>query len=270
MRPHDPRPPSPSASGPTHREAAQRSSGDGDCLRLALVRQQHRRAAYRAGRLQVWWNGRARRCVDPHGDPFHVPLSVSSLNLVGEDADGLLLLAVVPLPAPEEVAPDGARHLTVTLEGGQTVALTIARGTTTSGRRRAYVIQLTYTDPPTAETLGPVVDRMPAQVAALGAEVDRLQARAVQFFADVERLQTRARALAADVGRLQEQAFALHRDQLHVLALRAQVKDMLQRLLQLSAETPWGRRDEGDHEGPGPEAPPPEGPSRERPANQMP
>jgi hypothetical protein len=262
MRPHNPRHPDPSASGPPRSEAAQCSPGDVDFLRLALVSQQHRRAAYRAGRLQVWWNGRARRRVDPHGDPFHVPLSVSSLNIVGEDADGTLLLAVVPLPSTEGVAPDGAQRLTVTLEGGQTVALTIARGRTASGRRRAYVIQLTYTDPPAAETLGLAVDRVPTQVAALGAVVDRLQARAIQFFADVERLQTRARALAADVGRLQEQAFALHRDQIHVLALRAQVKDMLQRLQQLAAETPWVRRDEGDHEGPGLEAPPPEGPSR--------
>jgi hypothetical protein len=262
MRPQNPRHLDPSASGPTPREAVQRSLGEVDFLRLALVTQQHRRAAYRAGRLQVWWNGRARRRVDPHGGRFHVPLSVSSLNIVGKDADGVLLLAVVPLPSPEEVASDGAQHLTVTLEGGQTVALTIERGRMASGRRRAYVIQLTYTDPPAAEISGPAVDRMPAQVEALGAAVDRLQAQAVQFFADVERLQTRARALSADVGRLQEQAFALHRDQIHVLALRAQVKDMLQRLQQLAAETPWGRRDDGSHDGLGPEAPPPEGPSR--------
>jgi hypothetical protein len=262
MRPHDPRHPDPSASGPSHRVTARRSPGDMDFLRLALVSQRHRRAAYQAGRLQVWWNGRARRRLDPHGDSFHVPLSVSSLNIVGEDSDGPLLLAVVPLPSPDEVAPDGAQHLTVTLEGGQTLTLTIARGTTASGKRRAHVIQLTYTDPSTAEALGPAVDRMPTQVAALSAAVDRLQAQAVQFFADVERLQTHARALSADVGRLQEQALAMHRDQLHVLALRAQVKDMLQRLQQLAAETPWVRRDEGDYDGPDPEALPPESPSR--------
>jgi hypothetical protein len=262
MSTHDPRHSDPSASGPPHRVNARRSPGDVDFLRLALASQRHRRAAYRAGRLQVWWNGRARRRVGPHGDPFHVPLSVSGLNIVGEDADGPLLLAVVPLPSPEEVAPDGAQHLTVTLEGGQTLTLTIARGTTASGRRRAYVIRLTYTDPSTAETLGAAVDRMPTQVEALSAAVDRLQAQAVQFFADVERLQTHARALSANVGRLQEQALALHRDQLHVLALRAQLKDMLQRLQQLAAATPWVRLDEGDHDGPGPEALPLEGPSR--------
>jgi hypothetical protein len=265
MRPHDPRHPDPSAPDPalvpTRRVDARLSPGDLDVLRQALASQKPRRAAYRAGPLQVWWNGRARRRVDPRGDPFHVPVSVSSLDIVGEDADGPLLLAVVPLPSPEEVAPDGVQHVAVTLEGGQTVALTIARGTTASGRRRVYVVQLTYTDPPTAETLRTEEDGMQTQVTALSAEVDQIQARAGQFFAAVERLQTHARALSADVGRLQEQALALHRDQMHVLALRAEVKDLRQRLQQVAAETPWVRRGEGDPAGPDPEALPPAGPS---------
>jgi hypothetical protein len=180
---------------------------------------------------------------------------VSSLDIVGEDADGTLPLAVVPLPAPKDVAPDGTQHLTVTLEGGQTLALSIAWGPTTRGRRRTYVIQLTYTDLPVAETPGTAVDRMHTQVAALGAEVDRLQAR-------VERLQTDARTFMANVERLQGQALTLHRERVHGLALRAQMKDALQLLRQLSAETPWIRWDEGDQEGPDPEAPPPDGPAR--------
>jgi hypothetical protein len=180
---------------------------------------------------------------------------VSSLDIIGEDADGILLLAAVPLPSPQDVAPDGAQHLAMTLEGGQTVALTIARGTTARGRRRAYVIQLTYTDPPAAETPGPGVDRMPPQVAALGTEVEGLQARVVQFSADVARLQTDARTLWANVGRLQEQALALHREQVHELALRAQMKDALQQLQQLSAEMPWVRREEGDQGEPSPARP---------------
>jgi hypothetical protein len=257
MRPRDPRYPDPSGSGPPYGEIARLSPGEADLLQLALTSQRHRRIAYRAGRLQVWWNGRARRRVDPRGDLFRVPLSVSSLDIVGEDAEGIILLAMVPLPLPEDVTPDEAQHVTVRLEGGQTLALTIARGRTASGKRRAYVIQLTYTDPPAAETPGPAVDQIPTQAAALGAEVDRLQAQAVQFFADVERLQTQARALSAGVGRLQEQAFALHRDQVHMLALRAQVKDLLQRLQQLTVETPWGRREEEDRGGLGPEALPP-------------
>jgi hypothetical protein len=235
MRLHAPRHPDPSASGLTRRKTTRLSPRDVDLRRLVLASQRGRRAAYRAGPLQVWWNGRARRRVDPRGDLFHVPLSVSGLDIVGEDADGTLLLAVVQLPSPEDVAPDGAQHLAVTLEGGQTVALTIARGTTARGRRRAYVIQLTYTDPPAAETPGPAVDRMPAQLAALGAEADRLQARAAEFFADLERLQTHALTLMAHVERPQGQALALHRDRVHLQALHAQLKDALQRLLQLSA-----------------------------------
>jgi hypothetical protein len=261
MRPRDPRYPDPSASGPPHGETARLSPAEVDLLRLALTSQQHRRIAYRAGLLQVWWNGRARRRVDHRGDLFRVPLSVSGLDIVGEDAEGLILLAMVPLPSPEDVTPDEAQHLTVRLEGGQTLALTIARGRTASGKRRAYVIQLTYTDPPAAETPRPAADQMPTQVAALGAEVGRLQAQAVQFFTDVERLQTHARALLANVGRLQEQALALHRDRVHMLALRAQVKDLLQRLQQLAAERPWVRQDEEDQGGPEPEALPPAGPS---------
>jgi hypothetical protein len=262
MRPHEPRTPDPSASRPTRRGAARRSPGNVDLLRQALASQRARRAAYRAGPLQIWWNGRARRRVDPRGEAFYVPVSVSDLDIVGEDAAGTLLLAVVPLPSPESEAPDGVQHVAVTLEGGQTVALTIARGVTPRGRRRVYVVQLTYTDLPAAETPRTEEDGMQTQVMALPAEVDQIQARAVQFFADVERLQTRALTLAAHVGRLQEQALALHRDQMHMLALRSEVKDMLQRLQQLAAETPWARQDEEDQGGPDTEARPPAGPSR--------
>jgi hypothetical protein len=51
----------------------------------------------------------------------------------------------------------------------------------------------------------------------------------------------------------------LQRDQMDLLALRAQMKDLLQRLQQLAAEMPWAGRDEGDHEGPDREVPPPGG-----------
>jgi hypothetical protein len=261
MRPPAPRHPDPSAAGPTRPEDTRLSSGAGDLRRLALASQQRRRAAYRAGPLQVWWDGRARRRVGPGGGPFRVPLSVAGLDIVGKDADGTLLLAVVPLPSPGDVAPGGAQHRTVTLEGGQTLALTIARATKSRGRRGAYVIQLTYTDPPAAEPPSPAVDQLLTQVTALGAEVDRLQARAVQFAADLDRLRTHALTLVADLDRLQGRALARHRDQVPLRALRARVKDALQQLLQLSAETPWVCRDGGDQEGPDPEALPPEGPS---------
>src|SRR5262245_23384605 len=119
MRPRDPRYPDPSASGPPRGETARLSPGEVDLLWLALTSQQHRRIAYRAGRLQVWWNGRVRCRVDPRGNLFHVPLSVSGLNIVGEDAEGIILLAMVPLPSPEDVTPDEAQHVTVRLEGGR-------------------------------------------------------------------------------------------------------------------------------------------------------
>jgi hypothetical protein len=54
-----------------------------------------------------------------------------------DDAEGTLLLAVVPLPALEEVEDDGAQHLSVTLEGGQTVALAMMLGKRTGGEERA-------------------------------------------------------------------------------------------------------------------------------------
>jgi hypothetical protein len=240
------------------------SRADLTYLQQSLTRQRRRRRAYRPGPLRVYADGHERWQGDPRAGacaPFHVPLTVAVLEVFGEDAAGLLLLAVVPLPSPEDVAPDGAEHLAVPLEGGQTVALTIERGRTPRSRRPAYVIQLTYTDPPAAETPGPAVVRMPAHILALRAEVERMQTQAVQFFAGVERLQTQALALLAKVERLQGQTLALHRGRVHLRALRAQVKDALQRLQQLSAETPWVRRDEGDHGEPDPEAPPPEGPS---------
>jgi hypothetical protein len=68
------------------------------------------------------------------------------LEVFGEDAEGALLLAVCPLPDPEVVADEGVQGLAVTLEGGQTVALTIALGDGNGGEAPAYVIQLAYHD----------------------------------------------------------------------------------------------------------------------------
>jgi hypothetical protein len=79
-------------------------------------------------------------------EPFRVRLSASYLEIFGRDADGALLLAVFPLPAPEEVEDDGAQHMSVTLEGGQTVTLEMARGDGTGSEGREYVIQMTYTE----------------------------------------------------------------------------------------------------------------------------
>jgi hypothetical protein len=75
-----------------------------------------------------------------------VPLTVAVLGVCGADAEGALLLAVCPLPDPEVVAEEGVQRLSITLEGGQTVALTIALSNGHKGEAPAYVIQLAYQD----------------------------------------------------------------------------------------------------------------------------
>jgi hypothetical protein len=118
-------------------------------LQQSLARQQRRRRAYRPGPLRVYADGHERWQVDPRAGPcapFHVPLTAAVLEVFGEDAEGALLLAVCPLPDPEVVAAEGVQHLAVTLEGGQTVALTIAPGDGHAGEAAAYVIHLGYRD----------------------------------------------------------------------------------------------------------------------------
>jgi hypothetical protein len=105
------------------------------------VRQQHRRHRFRAGPLRVCLDGAERWQVDPRlgvCEPFRVPVSASSLDIVGDDAKGALLLAVFPLPEPDAVQADGVQHLSVTLEGGQTVALAMALAEGTGGKSQAY------------------------------------------------------------------------------------------------------------------------------------
>ena len=112
-------------------------------LHQSLARQQHRRQAYQAGPLRVSWDGAAPAQVHP-SEPFRVPLSASYLEIFGDDADGALLLAVFPLPEPEVLEDEGAQHLSVKLEGGQTVVLEMTLGEGSGGEVRAYVIQLAY------------------------------------------------------------------------------------------------------------------------------
>jgi hypothetical protein len=102
-----------------------------------LARQQRRRRAYRPGPLRVYANGHEHWQGDPRAGtcaPFRVPLTAAVLEVFGADAEGALLLAVCPLRDPEVVADEGVQHLSVTLEGGQTVALTIALGDGPRGR----------------------------------------------------------------------------------------------------------------------------------------
>ena len=118
-------------------------------LLQALARRQHRRHAYRAGPLRMWWDGEERLQCDPRAEvcePFRVPLRASYVEIVGDDAEGALLLAVVPLPDPEEMEDNGVEHLAVNLEGGQTVTVAIALDYGSGGKARAYVIQITYAE----------------------------------------------------------------------------------------------------------------------------
>jgi hypothetical protein len=116
-------------------------------LRQALARQERRRRRYHGGALRVGWeDDTGERCNAEGrvGEPFRVPLRASYLDIMGEDAEGTLLLAMVPLPAPALVAATRTQHLAVTLEGGQTVTIDVALGQRAKGIERAYVIQLAY------------------------------------------------------------------------------------------------------------------------------
>ena len=115
-------------------------------LRHSLAHRQRRRHAYRAGPLRVAWDGVAQGHVVPRdrvGGPFHVRLRTVSLDIVGEDAEGTLLLAVVPLPAPAAVEAEGTIQRSVTLDGGQRLTLDITLGAGTRGEAGVYVIHLT-------------------------------------------------------------------------------------------------------------------------------
>jgi hypothetical protein len=125
------------------------SRADLTCLQHSLAHQQQRRRAYRPGPLRVYAGGHEQWQGDPRAGactPFHVPLTVAVLEVFGEDAEGALLLAVCPLLDPEVVADEGVAFLSITLEGGQTVALTIALADGHEGKAPAYVIQLAYHD----------------------------------------------------------------------------------------------------------------------------
>ena len=101
--------------------------------------------------LRVCLDGEERWPCTPGASiygPFSVPLSATYLEIIGEDMDGPLLLAVFPLPEPAWVEDDGAQHLVTTLEGGQTVTIEITLGDGTRGEAHAYVIQIAYAESP--------------------------------------------------------------------------------------------------------------------------
>jgi hypothetical protein len=118
-------------------------------LRQSLARQQRRRAAFRGQSLQVCVDGELRWQIDPRAsisEAFRVPIEAACLEIFGDDDEGPLLLAVLPMPTPEVLAGGHPQHLEVTLEGGQTIAIDIALERRWGRKQRAYVIQLGYVD----------------------------------------------------------------------------------------------------------------------------
>ena len=162
---HDPVPlePEPPVSGdgpPAPAKRVHRTSLSPTAMALlhqSLARQGRRRQAYRGGTLRVSWDGAAPGHREPTvgaGEPFRVPLSASCVEVFGEDAEGALLLAVVPLPDPEEMEDDGAEQLAVTMEGGQMLTVALALDDGSGGKERAYVIHITYAETASATGVG--------------------------------------------------------------------------------------------------------------------
>jgi hypothetical protein len=119
-------------------------------LKRSLERNQHRRSVYRAHHLRI--------CIDSEANvplgleegvskSFRVPLSASYLEVFGDDSEGDLLLGVLLLPESALVEDDRPQHLSVTLEGGQTVAMQIALGDGLPRWVSEYLIQISYTEP---------------------------------------------------------------------------------------------------------------------------
>jgi hypothetical protein len=209
-------------------------------LKQSLARRQRRRAAFQGQDLRVCLDGESRWQVDPRGGVgglFRVSLGALSLEIFGDDAEGELLLAMVPLPEPEAIADGGTQHLWLTLEGGQTVSIDIALSDGSGGAVRAYVTQIAYADAAALATQGaepsmaeaiPVGPRpapsasVPPEMSASRGPHDPLEARLLaeaQLFAEVRRVQAQAKELR----KIREQTGEL----------RTRVQHNLQRLREL-------------------------------------
>ncbi len=122
-------------------------------MRQSLERNQLRRSVYRAQHLYVYSDGKAHVQLSLEGGVsrwFQVPLTVSYLEVFGDDSEGALLLGVFLLPEAAAIDDDQPHHLSVTLEGGQRVAMEIALGDGPSREVSEYVIRIVY-----AEATGP-------------------------------------------------------------------------------------------------------------------
>jgi hypothetical protein len=114
-----------------------------------MERNQFRRSIYRAHRLHVYSDGNAHIQLSLERGVsrlFQVPPSASYLEVFGDDSEGALLLGVFLLPEPAVVEDGQPHHLSVTLEGGQTVAMELAMGDGPSRELSEYVIRIVYAD----------------------------------------------------------------------------------------------------------------------------
>jgi hypothetical protein len=245
-------------------------------LKQSLARRQRRRAAFQPQLLRVCVDGEARWQVDPRGGVgglLRVPLGALSLEIFGDDTEGELLLAMVPLPEPEVIADGGTQHLWLTLEGGQTLTIDIALGDSSGRAVRAYAIQIAYADAAASGTQGaepPMVEAIPVgprptpsasvppELSASREPHDPLEARLLaeaQLFAEVRRVQAQAKELFAEVERVRAQAKELHKIREQTRELRTRVQHNLQRLRELCQKMPWVDRASQEQDRQDPETP---------------
>jgi hypothetical protein len=122
-------------------------------MHRSLERNQLRRSVCRGSHLHVCIDGEELLQFDAKvgvGEPFRVPISTSYIEIFGDDDDGALLLAVFPLPEPEVIENDRGPHMSVILDGGQTIKIEIARGESTAGEVNDYVLKISYGQSPEA------------------------------------------------------------------------------------------------------------------------
>jgi hypothetical protein len=118
-------------------------------LKRSLEHNQLRRSVYSARHLRFCTDGEVHGPLHLEGGvctSFRVPFSVSYIEIFGDDSEGDLLLGVFFLPKPAVGEEDHPQHLSVTLEGGQTIAIEVTLVNETGSRVPEYVIQITYAE----------------------------------------------------------------------------------------------------------------------------
>ena len=94
-------------------------------IRHALERNERRRSKFRASKLRVVVDGEEMATVDPSThEPFAIPTTASCIEIFGQDEDGELLLAVLPLNYGGGIADSFKQQISVM--GDQTIDVSIA------------------------------------------------------------------------------------------------------------------------------------------------